>query len=234
MKYEQGDNLLCTVDKIIGTIVFVKLPNGQEGTIIFSEIVAGRVKNIRDYAIPKKQIVCKILRIQNDKIHLSLRRVTKSERQKVMEQFKLEKSYKSIFKTILKEKSEEIIQKIKDSNDLIEFIKNVKEDSKILDKYMDKKESEKILEILKAQKKKKAELTKKFTLTTTESDGLDKIKNILKKIKNAQIKYIAAGKYTIKVEAENLKEADLKIQQIGKELENSSEKTNIKFRLLEK
>ena len=82
-KLEQGDLVICAVDKIIGTVVFVKIEGPydvKEGTIIFSEIAAGRIRNIRDYVKEGKKIVCKVLDINNEKcyIDLSLRRVSEN------------------------------------------------------------------------------------------------------------------------------------------------------------
>ena len=110
---EVGDLVSCVVDRIVGTVVFVKI-HGQkqetEGSIVFSEVAPGRIRNIRDYVVPKKKIVCKILRISNNNIDLSLRRVTQKERKEVLEGENLEKSYISILKSVLENKAEETIR----------------------------------------------------------------------------------------------------------------------------
>ena len=80
MDLDVGEIVMCTVDRIVGTIVFVKIDGNGEGSIILSEIAPGRIRNLRDYVVPKKRIVCKILRISGDRIDLSLRRVTQKER----------------------------------------------------------------------------------------------------------------------------------------------------------
>ena len=105
MEFEVGDIILCTVDKIVGTNVFVKIEGGGEGTITFSEVAPGRIRNIRNYVVPKKEIVCKILRISGDRIDLSLRRVTPKDKKEVLERTKQEKSYKKILKSVLGEKT---------------------------------------------------------------------------------------------------------------------------------
>jgi len=234
MTYESGDVIICIVDKIIGTIVFVKMPNGEEGTIIFSEIEAGRVKNIRDYVVPKKKIVCKVLKMQNGKTHLSLRRVSVNEKKKALEEDKILRSYKSIFKTILKDKSEETIKKISHENDFVEFIQKIRTEPKLLEKYISKEESKKIIDILQAQKPKKAEITKKIKLTTKSPNGIETIKKILGKIKDVKINYIAAGKYSIKIDDENLKKADDKFSIILENLINDAKNNDSEVQLLDK
>ena len=62
MGIKTDDLILCTVKKIEGTTVFVDLGDSIHGTIVFSEIAAGRIRNIREYAIPGKKIVCKVLK----------------------------------------------------------------------------------------------------------------------------------------------------------------------------
>ena len=114
MEYEQGETLLCTVDRIVGTTVFVILPNGKEGTIILNKITPKKIHNLRDHVVPKKTIVCKVLKADGEKIHLSLRRVSLKEKKEVLEQAKQEKSYEAILNTILKEKAKPTILKIKE------------------------------------------------------------------------------------------------------------------------
>ena len=97
MDFEEGDSVLCTVERIAGTTVFVKIENNGEGSIILSEIAPGRIRNIRDYVVPKKQIVCKVLRISGDRIDLSFRRVTQKEQKEIKEKTKQEKSYEKNF-----------------------------------------------------------------------------------------------------------------------------------------
>lgn len=232
MEYEQGDIVICTVDKIAGTTVFVKIDGTKkQGSIVMSEIAPGRIRNLREYVVPRKTIICKILEIKNEQIELSLRRVKEKERKEVMEQFKLEKSYKSILKSILKEKTKETIDEIKKKHRINDFLNHAKENPKELEKIVGKENSDKILEILKAQKTKTVLLKKTLSLTTTKSNGLTLIKELLENQKDVDIKYIAAGKYSIKREDENLKKADLKIKDIVEDIEKKAKDMGIELRL---
>jgi len=235
MKLEEGDIVLCTVDRIMGTIVFVKIEGNGEGTIIISEIAAGRIRNLRDYVVPKKKIICKVLRVFQDKMHLSLRRVTKKEREELMNEIKQEKSYKAILKTILgKEKSNEVIEKIIEKQKFCDFIEETKENPKILEKEIGKINAKKVLEIILSQKPKIATIKKEINFKTTEPEGVKLIKEILGKVKNAEIKYISAGKYSIKTESENIKLADNNLKKILEEIEKQSKQNNFEFSINEK
>ena len=93
MELEEGDNVLCTVKRISGTTVFAHIEDDGEGTIITSEIAPGRIRNLREYVVPGKKIVCKVLSIdKSGNIHLSLRRVSDKEKREVLDREKKEKS----------------------------------------------------------------------------------------------------------------------------------------------
>lgn len=231
MEFEQGDNVLCVVEKIAGTTVFVHIEDtNREGSIVLSEIAPGRIRNLREYVVPKKLIVCQVLKDTGTNVELSLRRVKEKDRKELMDEYKLEKSYVSILKTILKEKTDEIISKIKKESSLINFFEESKKDSKELEKLVGKENTEKLLEILKTQKKKSVELKKEINLTTNKPNGITLIKEILSKTKNIEIKYIAAGKYVLIKEDDNLKKADTALKEAIDEIEKDSKKAGIDFK----
>jgi translation initiation factor 2 alpha subunit (eIF-2alpha) len=125
MTQQEGDVILCTVDKIDGTTVFVKTEDNFSGTIVFSEVAPGRIRNIRDYVVPNKKVACKVLRVSSNNIDLSLRRVTAKERTEVLELNKQEQTAKSAINSILKEKAESTKEKIGSGKfDLSTFIVN--------------------------------------------------------------------------------------------------------------
>ncbi len=230
MEYEQGDTLLCTVDRIIGTTVFVIMPNGKEGTIVLSEIAPGRIRNLRDHVVPKKTIVCKVLRTSNENVHLSLRRVTLKEKKEVLEREKQEKSYQSILKTILKENAEDVIKKIIKENSVYEFLQKAKtpEGLKELEILTSKDSAKKIIEIVSQQKQKTFTIKKQIKASCEESNGLELIKELFLKIpKEYDVKYLSAGKYSIKKETQDLKKTDKEIKEIIEKLEKFSKQKNI-------
>ena len=230
---EAGDLVLCTVDRIVGTVVFVKIPIGNfeiEGGIVMSEIAPGRIRNIRDYVFPKKKIVCKILKVSpQGNVELSLRRVTQKERKEVIEQDKQEKSYINILKSAIGEKLEETLQKISKEETIVSFLEEAKTNPEKLEKIVGKKNSEKILDILKNQKKKKARIKKEIHLTTAKPNGITLIKKILEIFAGVNIKYISAGRYSLKIESEDIKATDKKIKEMINTAEKEARKLDIEF-----
>ena len=234
MELEVGDIVLCTVDRIVGTAVFVKIEGDSEGSIILSEVAPGRIRNLRNYVVPKKKIVCKVLRISGDRIDLSLRRVTQKEKKEVMEQDKQEKSYIKILKSVLKEEAEKFIKEILKEQKIYEFLQEAKENSTSLEKIVGKNNSKKILDILKTEKQKKAIIKKEILLTTVKPNGIELIKDILSNINNAEVKYISAGRYILKIEDEKLKIADSKLKEIIKDIEKKAKHQGVNFSIKEK
>ena len=76
---EEDELVMCTVTQVQFHSVFVTLDEYDKGGMIhISEVSPGRIRNIRDFVREGKKIVCKVLRVNEEKGHidLSLRRVT--------------------------------------------------------------------------------------------------------------------------------------------------------------
>lgn len=234
MELEQGDIVICTVDRIVGANVFVKIKDhDKEGSIVLSEIAPGRIRNLRNHVVPKKKIVCKVLNPHADPIHLSLRRVKEKEKKEALEQEKLEKSCESMIKSVLKEKTPEAIEKIKNKCELLEFIQDSKEDSKELEKIVGKKEAERIIEILKSQKEKTIVLRRNFKLSSSAQNGLELIKKILDSKGEKDIRYLGSGKYVLSVEEKEIKKADKKAEDLLSEIEEFAKENEMDFKALQ-
>ena len=175
---EEGDLVLCKVKEVSNTITSVELPDGKSGTIVSSEIASGRIKFMRQYVVPNKQIVCKVLGVSGDNVHLSLRRVNSKEKKEVMQKFKQGQATKIAFKQIIGEKAEETEEKIlKDFTTLAEFIDTARDNEKLIEKYIPKANKESIKKL--AEKKKKSqELKQNIKIKCLEDNGVKRIKEI--------------------------------------------------------
>ena len=235
MELQEDDIILCTVKRIEPTSVFVDLPNGKEGTIITSEIAPGRIRNLREYVVPKKKIVCKILRVTGNHIELSLRRVNSKERKEVMQNYKQEKQAESAINQILKQESENVKEKIlKEFPSLLEFLTQAKEKESLIEDYIPKEFHEQIKKITQ-KKQKEIEIKKILHLKCLEENGLERIKNILNiKDKNVRITYISAGKFQINLKGENYKEINHKLDPILEQIEKEAKQNSCEFSIKEK
>ena len=237
VELEEGQIVLCTVEKIIGTTVFVKIEGNGEGTIITSEISPGRIRNLRDYVEPGKKIVCKVLSIKNGHIHLSLRRVKPSEKRELLNKISQEKGYKAILSTVLgKEKAEKVIEEITEEQPLLDFFEELRKNSEPLKKYVKGEEYEKIIKILESKKSKPKEIKQLIHLFNKSSNGIKIVKNILTETcKNkCSVSYVAAGRYLLKITGEDFKELKNSLNQIIEEIEKKAEEKNCEFSLEKK
>jgi translation initiation factor 2 alpha subunit (eIF-2alpha) len=227
---KEEDLILCKVKKVTNTITFVEMPNGHEGTIISSEIAPGRIKLMRQYVVPNKQIVCKILKIDGDHIHLSLRRVTSKEKKEVMQKYKQEQAIKVAFKQILGEKEKSIKEKILENfKNLPEFIDKIKEDKKLISKYIPKNKQEAIKKISE-KKRGKEELKQNIKIKCLEEDGIKRLKQIFSlDDENISITYISAGNFKLKLKVKDFKQGKKRMHEIIKELEKRAKKNNCEF-----
>lgn len=235
---EEGQIVQCTVTKIVGTIVFVKIEEyNYEGTITFAEIFPGKIRNIRDFVFPGKKVVCKVLRINPHVIELSFRRVKVNERNEFNEAYKKERSYLAMLRTLLgEEQSIKIVEKIKEEEkSLVDFLEKAKENTKLLEKYLTKEQSEKITSILKEKKVKETVVTKKFSLSSKLPSGIVLVKNIIREASkeisqsSLEIFYIAAGKYFIKIRTKDPRKADQQLRKMLEQLETLAKKQGCIF-----
>ncbi|MBI2043029.1 hypothetical protein HYT25_01435 [Candidatus Pacearchaeota archaeon] len=237
MNLETGDNVLCTVERIEGTVVFVKvLANGKEidGSIVTSEIAPGRIRNLRDYVVPKKKIVCKILRIsEKGNVELSLRRVSAKERKGVMDIYNQERAYLSILKKVLGEKTNGIVEKILAEGTISDFVSEVRENPKKLENLIGK-DSKKIMDMLNFQKEKKVVLKKEILLKSELPNGIQIIKKVLENVNGSEIRYLAAGKYSIKTESNDVKKASVVLRNVLEEIEKKARENRMDFSIREK
>ena len=235
MTLEEGDLVLCTVEKIVGTIVFVNIDGEKkQGSIVLSEIAPGRIRNLRDYVVPKKKIVCKILRISSERVDLSLRRVTQNEKKQIVEEYSQEKSYENILKSILGNNSKQITDKIKEKESLYNFFEQVKKNPDILEKLVGEANSKRIMQIISKEKTKKSLIKKEFSLTSAKPNGLELIKELLENIKDFEINYLAAGKFSIKTQSEDPKKEEKKLRIILENVEKGAKEKGMEFSIKEK
>jgi translation initiation factor 2 alpha subunit (eIF-2alpha) len=232
---EKNQLVLCTVDKIVGTTVFVRLDecNNLSGTITFPEVAPGRIRNIREYAFPGKKIVCKILQAHPNHAELSLRRVKANERVDFIDSKKKERSYSAMLKTIVGDKAPQIIENIKETEIVAEFFDKARENKAVLEKYFSKEEAEKIFKILGEKKAKETIISKQFSLSTKAPNGIVLVKDIIKQSTSSctgcEVAYIAAGRYSIKLKAKDPKSAENQLKKAIESIESLANKNSCNF-----
>ncbi len=230
---EEGDLLLCTVSKIYYNSVFVNLDEypGKSGLVHISEIAPGRIRNIRDYIVEGKKIVCKVLRIDLEKGHidLSLRRVAEGQRREKIDEVKQEQKAEKIIEQLAKETKQDM-PKLYDMlsgkictvyPSLFSCFQAVALDEASLEELgIDKTIAKQLTDLITQRiKPPRVEISGVFSIKSYEPDGIIRIKQMLEKgLKKGKeqttMKYLGAGKYYVHVTATDYKEAEALLKDI--------------------
>ena len=225
---EVNNVLMCTVKKISHHSVFVNLDEyGKEGMVHISEISPGRIRNIRDYVVEGKKIVCKVLRINRDRgyIDLSLRRVNLSQKKKKISEYKQEQKAEKLlenvgkkFKLDLSKMYNEVGNTLLEKYDsLTEAFQNIVGSNLKLNQLGIKENIAKEVEALVKEKMKPSTVFIRgiFKISTRESKGVDIIKKVLNNLvsKGVNVTYLSAPKYKLDLEDKDYKKAEKKLKE---------------------
>src|SRR3989344_8220818 len=211
---KEGDIFLCTVKRIESAAVFVSIDEqNTEGTITFSEVSAGRIRNIREFVSVGKKIVCKVLLKRENHIELSLRRVSAKERDEILDRYKKERVLSSILKPILKENTLQIVEKIKKENDVAEIVGNLRTNPEIINKYLTQTQIDQLKKQLAEKKEKEKEVKRKIIIKSYSESGINDLKSILS-AQNAEISYLGSSQFLIRVKGKEYKIANNQLDKI--------------------
>jgi translation initiation factor 2 subunit 1 len=224
---EEGELVLCTVTNVQHHSVFVRLEEyGSSGMIHISEISPGRIRNIRDFVKEGKVVVCKVLRINEERGHidLSLRRVSENQQRVKVNQVKQEQKAEKIIESVAKELKrntrevyEEVSKPIFEKYDSLFmcFTDIVNGNCKLEGIGVPKKTALALTKtIVQRLKPKEVVVEGSLHMQSYAPNGLEIVKNALKKVidAGATVKYLAAGNYRVSVRAPDYKSAEKRLK----------------------
>ncbi len=238
---QENEIVLCQVTKIFPNSVFANLLEyNDSGMIHISEVSPGRIRNLRDYVSVNRQIVCKVLRIDKEKGHidLSLRRVNSTERAQKLEEIKQELKSEALVKALSKKLKKSVNDLYKEVTKYIfkeythlhlcfkEIVSGECDLSKMgLPTALAKEITAAVLDKFKP---KKVVIGGVITMTSTDSEGIIKIKKTLKKIEEIgseiDIFYLGAGRFKIQIEDVDYPPAEEKLSQVLKCIDKFNDK----------
>jgi len=243
---EESDLIIGVVKKVLPHSVFVIFQEYEnlEGMIHMSEVSPGRIRNIRDYVVEGKKLVCKVLRVDAQKRHidLSLRRVSISQRNTKNELYKQEEKAEKILeivaknlKTDIKDVYEKVgYQIIENYGSLTKpFYDIVKGELDFLELKLPKKYIDELINVVK-KKIKIPEVTISgiLILRSEKEDGVNIIKKVLlnsqkfaaeKKYK-IKLRYIGAPNYKLEIISSDFKSAEKIIKEVTENISKDMEK----------
>lgn len=240
MNYKDGDLVLCKVVEVGKTAVSVVVEGDEkaDGTIPVSEIAPGRIRNLRDYVIPNKRIVCKVLKVNSSgSLVLSLRRVSLKETKDIMDDHRKEKTSHKLLEVVISDssKASDVYNKIiaGEQRKLRDILDDSSNREGILKKYLLNDHLQKLLKILSEKREKEKEVKVDIVLKSKKPEGLFDIKNVLSSC-NCDVLYIAGGRYSLTVKADDYKRANAVINSDISVIEKSSKELGLEFQRIEK
>ncbi|MFH1506024.1 MAG: S1 RNA-binding domain-containing protein [archaeon] len=222
---EESELVICTVTNVQHHSVFARLDEyGKSGMIHISEVSPGRIRNLSDYVKEGKVIVCKVLKVTEDRGHidLSLRRVSESQARKKKEGMKQEQKAEKIIETLaeklkkpVKEIYEEVAKPILEEYEMIypAFEAVVEEGLKFEDLGIKKDIASKLTKIITEKiKPKQVHISATIKITSYVEDGVEQVKKALmeaeKVDEKVHLRYVGAGTHKLSITAHDYKEAE--------------------------
>ena len=228
---KENDIVLCTVTCIDSAGVFVNIEEyNQQGTIILAEVSPGRIRNIREFVSVGKKIVCKVLRKKDDRIELSLRRVSAKERDIILERYKKERVLASILKPILGEKAQETLEKIKKEIDFAELLDEIRDNPTLIKNFITPAQLEQLKKILAEKKEKEKEVQKKIIVKSDAESGIQDIKMVLS-TDEADISYLGSSQFLIRVKGKEYKKANIQLEKIISAMKEKAKARRVHFEI---
>ena len=222
--------VICTVTQVQPHCVFCRLDEyDRSGLIHISEIAPGRIRNIREYVTETKKVVCKVLRVDQQKGHidLSLRRVNEMQRRGKLNEIKQEQLAEKIVEQCARNLNKvpldvytKVAQPLLDQyGGLFPAFEEVSQGKLALEtlgieKTLAKAMTEAIVQRIKPPI---VDIHGDLTITSYAPNGIELVRNALTKAENVAgkpvIRYKGAGIYHIKVTAGTYKDAEKTLKQ---------------------
>jgi len=240
-----GELVLATVKSIYPYGAFCLLDEypGKEGFIHVSEVAPRWIKNIHEFLSERQHIVLRVIRIDKEKGHIdvSLKRVTKPEREKKIEQVRRNKRARKLIelagrKAKAKKATMEKVFNILENeyDDLYLALEDIFEngDEVVKELKLPKIFGKKLVEVVMTHIKKPiVSLNIRIKLVVYAPNGVDVITNALKGISGNGISVIYAGapNYLLSLKGDDYKKLEKKLTKIIKGIEKRLSKTNYEF-----
>lgn len=220
---EESELVVSIVTSVQHHSVFVRLDEyGLSGMIHISEVAPGRIRNLRDYVEEGKVVVCKVLRVNQERgtVDLSLRRVTENQKRNKLNEIKQEQKAEKIIEHVCKKLDrdvKEVYQELSDKlleeyDSLFACFMDVVENDVSLEKFdIDKEIAKELGEIIKQRlKPASVEIKGELLLQSYAPDGVELVKKSIEEAmkSNVKTKYIAAGRYSLTAQASDYKKAE--------------------------
>ncbi len=222
----RNEIVICRVEKIYPNSVSVQLVEyGKKGMVHVSEVASKWVRNIREFLKENQLVVCRVMKVEDDHIELSVKRVYREDASRKLNEFKregkaekmLELSAKSMKKT-LEQAYNEIGNSIEDAFGSLTklFETAVKNPALLKAKGIPQAWIKPITETAMKKFAEKTYTAKaELSLVCYSPNGVKVIKDVISKTvpEGLNIKYISAPKYMLSGEGKNYKQIKMLVEE---------------------
>jgi translation initiation factor 2 subunit 1 len=250
---EKNDLIVCTIDKVHPHECFVNLDEYKDiaGVIHTSEMDRRWVRNMKVYLKIGRQLVCKVMDIdqQNRQVNLSIRRVGEGQRRAKLQFWKNEKRADDLLQFFSKKNKfdiEKLYAKlneniIDDYGGIYVFMLEVAKMGEDILKELkiESKPAHELFTLIQQRIKiPKAEINGELNIHSTKGDGLNAIKKSIESIRDLAKKsdydikviYCGAPKYSLCISADDKKKAERALEEIITKLQSMlGGKSNVEF-----
>lgn len=204
----QGELVIGRIVRINPNSAFAELTEyGVEGMIHISEIAPGWVRDIRHFIKPNQEIVAVVMR--TEPLTLSIKRVNAKQKAAKIKEYNLEKRAEKMLEMTAQKLGKSLAQAYEEIGFILqerfgsmyEAYKAILTSPEKVQKILKPDWFEAVKEIAeKSIEQKEFEFKAKLTLRSLAPDGINIIKEVLKKAEKAKlvVRYIAAPNYLIK------------------------------------
>jgi translation initiation factor 2 subunit 1 len=235
-KPRQGELVVCKITKIHPNSAFAQLIEYDlTGMIHVSEVAKKWVRNIREFVKENQYVVCRIMRLEDHTISLSIKRVHREDSSRKLNEFKRENRAEKLLemagkgmKKSLDQVYDEVGYKLQDEfGSLTKALETALKSPELLGKKgVPKAWADAMIEIAKKSYTEKVYTVRGILkLVCYGPDGVNTIRKILSGKKGVDIRFVTASKYEILGKGKNYKETEARVKEaceaIVKEVEGS-------------
>ena len=234
---DRGELVVCEIARINPNSVYARLLEyDKTGMIHVSEVARRWVRNIREFVKPNQLVVCRTLKVDENSIFLSIKRVHRDQSDRRLQEFKRERNAEKLLEQVGKQFNKDLAQTYETVGHALQdefgslhktFQIALKKPDFLAERGIDKKWAEAIVETAKRSFVEKTyEVKATLTLACRAPDGIEAIKDSLSKIgqHGLEVKYISASKYNVTGSGNNIKDVKSKVESACQEAIGSVEK----------
>ena len=228
---EKGELVICQITRIHPNSAEAELIEyGLHGMIHVSEVARRWVRSIKEFLREGEWVVCRVIGLEDSTILLSIKRVSKDEKAKKLNEFKRERRAEKLLEIAareLKVKPEKIWGEIGEG--LIENFGSLRKafeialkNPELLKSRVNPKWAEKLIEVARrSYGEKEYEVKVRISLRSFEPDGVERIKQALSAVK-LDVRYLSAPYYLLEARGKDYR-------QVRKEVEAAARQIAEKF-----